>query len=317
MCVKSLVARGALLICHLHPARRKARAVAAAEALGLLHDLGASAPAGGPLAERGGLFWVALPGDRLAAAAARLPRLGYTAAVDLLEPAPSRPPPARGRRAAADPGSVRWRGQPYRLVRLWAEDAAALRERAPDRRVFALETAGGQVRQVRGYRGDGGPLGRRGLPVGDARLLVNLTAGAPAGPFLDPFAGIGGIVLEALASGRRVLCCDVDPALRHGLAATGARHCVADARRLPFGAGTIAAIATEPPYDRAAEGAVLGALADLARVLAAGGRLAILCAAWQAAGLRRAALDLGLAPSLDAPLDRKGTEVVVLAWQRV
>jgi ubiquinone/menaquinone biosynthesis C-methylase UbiE len=114
-----------------------------------------------------------------------------------------------------------------------------------------------------------------------------------------------------------VLSCDRDPALRHGLAATGARHCVADARRLPFATATVAAIATEPPYDRGAEGAVLAALAELARVLVTGGRLAILAAAWQAAGLRRAAAGLGLTPSLDAPLDRKGTEVVVLAWQRV
>ncbi len=307
-----------LLICHLHPARRKARAAATAEALCLLHDLGATAPGGGPLAERGGLFWIALPLDRLEQATARLPRLGYARAVDLLEPAPAfaARQPLRGR--GNEPADiVRWRGRPFRLARLWTEDAGALRERAPDRRVFALEQADGAVRAIRGYRGDGGPLGRRGLPVCDARLLVNLVSGAPAGPLLDPFAGIGGILLEAVASGRRVVSCDIDPALRHGLAATGVRHCVADAGRLPFATASIAAIATEPPYDRGAERAILAALAEGARVLLPDGRLAILCAAWQAEGLRRAATALGLTPVLDAALDRKGLEVVVLAWKNV
>ncbi|HEX5502821.1 MAG TPA: methyltransferase domain-containing protein [Thermomicrobiales bacterium] len=305
----------ALLICHLRPARRKARAVAAAEALALLRDLGPTAPPVGPLAERGGVFWVALPAGAVAAALPRLPRLGYTRAVELLEPLDAARPEEGGQGGTMPAEPVRWHGRTWRPARVYEEDAAALRERAPDRRVFMLETAGG-VRAVRGYRGDGGALSRRGLPVADARLLVNLAAPPTGGLVLDPFAGVGGVVLEALAGGYAVASCDRDPALRHGLARLGARHCVADARALPYRDGAVAAVATEPPYDPAAVLIVVAALAELARVLRPGGRVAILAAAGQAEGLRRAAAALGLAPLLDAAIDRKGLAVVALAWQK-
>src|SRR5437763_14516768 len=75
-----------VLIFYLWPARRKACAVALAEALSLLSDLQARASNKGPLSEQGGLFWILLPSEKLEAARVRLPRLGYTAAVDWVEP---------------------------------------------------------------------------------------------------------------------------------------------------------------------------------------------------------------------------------------
>ena len=229
----------AVLVLHLRAARRKARAAAVAEALALLHDLGPSAPAGGPLSERAGVAWVELPQRALAAATARLPRLGYTTAVDLVTPAAGSP-------------DVTWRGRPWRLERLHTEDAADMREQAPDRREFLFAAGGGPVRPVRGYRGSGGdPLGRRGLPVCDARLLVNLVAPAGPGLLLDPFAGVGGVALAARAAGWATVTGDLDPALRHGLGRLGGgAHLVADARRPPLRAACVDAVATEPPYDR-------------------------------------------------------------------
>lgn len=307
--------RHSVLVCHLRPARRRARHVAVTEALCLLGDLQPVALAGGPLSEQGGVFWLHLPAEALGPACERLPLLGYTRAVDLLEPA-SAGSSGRGRGAGDARCPTRWRGASYELVRVYEEDAALLRERAPDRRVFLLETGVGDVRPIVGYRGDGGPLSRRGLPVCDARLLVNLVRGPAGGALLDPFAGVGGVVLEAVASGWRVASGDRDRALRHGLSALGAGHAVADVRDLPFGAACFDAIATEPPYDREAGGAVLGALRELCRVLKEGGRLALLCAAWQADDLRRASVPLGLTTYLDSPINRKGLDVVVLAWRK-
>src|SRR5205809_767326 len=75
-----------MLICYLRPARRKARTVASMEVLNLLHDLHPTAPPGGPLSEEGGLFWIMLPSASIEETRTRLPRLGYTYAVDLLVP---------------------------------------------------------------------------------------------------------------------------------------------------------------------------------------------------------------------------------------
>jgi hypothetical protein len=293
----------ALLVLHQRPARRRARAAAVAEALALLHDLAPSAPAGGPGGDRGGLVWVELPERHLAAAAVRLPRLGYSTAVDLVEPAPA----GRGRGRGREPG--------WRLVRLHTEDAAGHREQAPDRREFLVEAAQGLVRPVRGYRGDGRALGRRGLPVCDARLLVNLVAPAGPGLLVDPFAGVGGVALAAAAAGWTAVTADRDPALRHGLGRLGAGHLVADARRLPLGRASVDAVATEPPYDPSVGPLAAEALAEVAGLLRPGGATAWLCAAWQAPGLRAAAAGLGLVATLDTPVDRKGTPVVALAWR--
>jgi hypothetical protein len=285
-----------------------------AEALALLHDLGPTAPAGGPLADRGGVLWVELPERHLAAAVARLPRLGYTTAVDLVEAAPA------GRVGGGRGGGGRGRGQgpdpAWRLIRLHTEDPAGHREQAPDRREFLVEGGGGRVRPVRGYRGDGRALGRRGLPVCDARLLVNLVAPAGPGLLVDPFAGVGGVALAAGAAGWRVMTADRDPALRHGLGRLGTGHLVADARRLPLRAGSVDAVATEPPYDPSVGPLATEALEEVARLLRPGGATAWLCAAWQAPGLRAAAAALGLRPTLDTPVDRKGTPVVALAWRK-
>lgn len=301
-----------MLVFYLRNARKKAREAATAEALALLHDLEPQAPRGGPLSEVSGILWITIPDRHVAAAASRLPRLGYTEAVDLLVEEDAN----EDSHGTPTGRLVRWKRHTYELVRLYEENPAALRARAPDRRVFLFETGDGQVRAVQGYRGSKDALTHRALPVPDARLLVNLVAQAGPGLLLDPFAGAGGIVLEAVASGWSVVSADIDQAVRHGLVAFGARHVVADARRLPFGDGLVDAIATEPVYDPQVGELVEEALGELYRVLRAGGRLAMLCAAWQATGLRQRAEVLGLHAQLDTPVNRKGLDVVALAWRK-
>src|SRR5262252_2564519 len=301
-----------MLLLELRPARIRAREAAAAEAVALLRDLGAEVAPGGPLSERKGIVWVTVPGRNLAAARSRFGRLGYSVAVDLLvaeDEAAAHPPGAADR-------SVRWRRRAHRLVRLYEEDPVDLRERAPDRREFLFATRNGPVRPVRGYRGSEGPLTHRALPVPDARLLTNLVATGSPGLLLDPFAGAGGVVIEALAAGWRVVSIDDDPAVRLGLAHLGALHIVADARRIPLADASVGAVSTEPPYDERAGELVVDALHELGRVVAAGGRIAMLCARWQARELVRASIGIGLVTELETPIDRKGVEVTALVWRR-
>jgi hypothetical protein len=304
-----------LLVFYLWPARQKARTAALAEALSLLGDLHARASEKGPLSERGGLFWMLLPTEHLEAARDRLTRLGYTKAVDWLEPITEPIKRTKHMRSSAK-DVLQWRHQWYRQHRVFEEDAEAIREGAPDRRTFLLETSPGNVRPVTGYRGDGGDFSRRGLSVLDARLLVNLVAGEPGSLFLDPFAGVGGLVIEALRGNYEVVSVDWDPALQLGLTDLGARHLVADARHLPFSDETFDAIATEPPFHEEATPVVIEALHELRRVLKVGRKLALLCAESQADALRQQAAVLGLQVVLDATIDRKGLDVVGLVWRK-
>ncbi len=278
--------------------------------LSVLANLGAQVQAGGPLSEEGGVFWVSLPAASLETALTRFSRLGYTSAIDTLVPARNK------HRSRSQHDLVSWRSQLFELERLYEEDADAARDRGPDRRSFDLEDGGGSVRSIRGYRGGSGPLNRRGLPFYDARILVNIALSQPRSSLLDPFAGIGGIVIEALSSGSRAFSLDVDPTLRFGLTRLGSRHCVADARQLPYRDGSIASIATEPPYHSTATTAVQEALGEFERVLTHGGRVAMLCGSAQAPLIGNAANSLGLEEQLSFPIDRKGTSCVLFLWQK-
>ena len=152
-------AEEAVLIFYLRPARNKARSAAVVEALSLLRDLEATVLPGGPLSEQGGLFWVNMPARLLPIARNRFTRLGYSQAVDLVQPVPQ-DHAGSGDEPQADERLTRWRRKLHRLIRLYEEDPESLRELAPDRRIFLFETAQGEIRPVKGYRGDGKALRR-------------------------------------------------------------------------------------------------------------------------------------------------------------
>jgi SAM-dependent methyltransferase len=299
----------ATLVLRLRRSRLRAREAAVAEVVALLRDLGARPGRGGPLSEVAGVAWVALPASSLEAASQRLSRLGYSGAVDLVRPLDSVP-------ADSPYPIVRWRRADFALMRAYEEADEQLRAGAPDRRTFLLECGDGVVRPIAGYRGGRGPLDHRALPVEDARLLVNLVALPARGRLLDPFAGAGGVVIEARLAGWTVASLDSDGALRYGLRALSDLHVLADATDMPFGNASVDAVATEPPHHPSALGAVTAAVGEICRVLKVGGRAAVLVASHQAGAVRLAAGDAGMALQLDSRIDRRGTDVSCLCWLR-
>ena len=95
------------------------------------------------------------------------------------------------------------------------------------------------------------------MPPKLARCVVNL-ARPPAGTLLlDPFCGVGGILLEAVAVGCRAVGADADPRMIKG-ASVNLRHygaqpfglIVSDATRMPM--RSVQSIVTDPPYGREA-----------------------------------------------------------------
>jgi len=276
----------------------------------LLRDLSPSRCLGGPLSEQGSVFWIEIPQAFVNEALDRFPRLGYTRAVDQLD--------LLHRASINGKGVVRWRKRYFKLSRVYEEDGSLLREQSPDRREFVLLGHNGIPRKVRGYRGDGTRLGRRALPVCDARLLVSMARPnkLKGTRFLDPFAGAGGIAIEALMCGFSVSTTDIDPIVSPGLKQLGTGHCVADALRLPFPESSFHAIATEPPYHEDLGNLVVDTLGEIERVLMPGGKVVIFSADRHGDLLRLRAEALGLSKTFESPVDRKGTTCRIFAWEK-
>ena len=96
------------------------------------------------------------------------------------------------------------------------------------------------------------------MPPKIARCMVNLARTKPGATFLDPFCGVGGILIEAAVIGCNVVGADADMRMLRG-ARRNLRHFSldalgyvnADARTPPIGGGGgVGAIATDPPYGR-------------------------------------------------------------------
>jgi hypothetical protein len=294
-------------VVHLRKSRRRAKAAASAELCAVLRGLDPEPAPGGPLAEVAGIIWVTVPSAHAGQAGARLTGLGYIEAVDLA---------ARASDTTEDGPIVRWRKRDFVLVRVYQERDASFRESAPDRRSFLLECGDGELRRIQGYRGGRGPREHRALAVVDARMLVNLVASSGRGRLLDPFAGAGGVAVEAMRRGWQTTTADIDASLRFGLAELSSMHVVADATALPIVDSSVDAVATEPPYDPEALDDVVASLSEMARVLFPTGEVAMLASANQADSLRAATDSAGLLLELDASIDRKGSDVVCLRWRK-
>lgn len=90
------------------------------------------------------------------------------------------------------------------------------------------------------------------------RAAVNLARAPSGGVVLDPFCGTGGILLEAARMGMDAVGADLRRTMVEGARASlrdlhaDASFAVADAGRGPWRPSSIDAVATDPPYGRAA-----------------------------------------------------------------
>lgn len=303
-----------LFIFYINPSRQKARVSAIVEVLSILRDLKVDVPIGGPLAEQKGVFWISLEKEFVPIMVNRLPWLGYTAGVDLLEPIIENGEPELEH--VAQIKTIKWRGSLYKLKPIFREDKKLILERSPDKRLFLFENYKGDVNLIKGYRGGNDKLTHRALPVADAKLLVNLVFDKEASKLLDPFAGAGGVIIESRNVGHYTVSVDQDLSLRHGLAVISDAHIVANSSYLPFKKGSFNAVATEPPYDKSTKSVLIKTFKEIARVVKKGGRISILSAEWQADILRKEAEKYQMKTYLDEEINRKGTDVHIFAWIR-
>jgi hypothetical protein len=147
------------------------------------------------------------------------------------------------------------------LTEIYRQDESKRLEESPDKRIFLIEKDG-QVKPAKGHRY------RRGVSSVDTRFMVNIAGLRGDEIILDPFAGIGGILIECRRRNLRIFAADVDPVLRPGLAQFSDNRCaIADARQLPFKDNIFHVIIAEPPFGTRYRQAVLDSLAELRRVV--------------------------------------------------
>jgi tRNA (guanine10-N2)-dimethyltransferase len=119
-----------------------------------------------------------------------------------------------------------------------------------------------------------------------ARALVNLSLAMPGEQLLDPFAGTGGILVEACLIGIRGIGVEVQPRLvrgaRENMASMDCTLISGDAKRLPFKNSSIESAVLDIPYGRSAliearskEDLLIESLSELQRVLKHGRRMVI------------------------------------------
>jgi tRNA (guanine10-N2)-dimethyltransferase len=119
-----------------------------------------------------------------------------------------------------------------------------------------------------------------------ARAIVNLSGAKPGDLLLDPFAGTGGILVEACLSGVRAVGIDVQEKIVRGakenIKGLDCTLIAGDAKRLPFKDASIDNAVMDTPYGRSAlirassrEDLLIESLRDLFRVLKPGKRMII------------------------------------------
>lgn len=242
-----------------------------------------------------------LPADAESPMVDRAPLLGYTEAIVRFSPTPFTGQPYRVRKVGRWlVGTQRWRTQLVEFTEVYVEDTHASLANAPHRRPFLIARNGRTV-SVRGERL------RRRLSHRDARFLVNIAQLPSGAAVLDPFAGIGSIILECRARGVRVIGGDVEETLRPGLAKIAdGRAGVLDAQRLPFADRSFDAVITEPPYHRDDRAAVLASIPELARAAVPGGCVVLLVAEDMHDPVLRLAAEAGLTAAREFSVRRQG-----------
>ena len=201
-----------------------------------------------------------------------------------------------------------------RLTEIYKQDKEKLLEESPHRRVFLIERDG-EVKAAKGHRY------RRGMSPTDARFMLNVARLQGDDLILDPFAGLGGILMECRKRNLEAFGGDSDTVIRPGLAQISHNRCVvADARQLPFSDHTFHVVITEPPFDTRYRQAVMDSMPELLRVVQPGGKIVLLIAHDMHAGILAYMAGTGFQLTGDFILRRHGkliSHVLVMCGESV
>jgi hypothetical protein len=314
-----------VIVCKIRNSRLKAKQLAILETLFLQKDNDVLFVKNGPLGDIKGIFSFLCPVKNLAAFKDKLKFAGYCDAFYLLD---FESTTSENDTELISINPLIWKGKAFSIRSFFIQEQEIYDAQSPHNREFKLATDNSlddacgsaiienAVKTIRGYRGDGSELGKRALPVEDARCMVNLSLPWKNCRAIDPFAGGGGIVYQFkyIAPESDITSIDIDPVLKPGLEHYGANHFVMNARDAAFPENYFDSIVTEVPFSTQATEEIAAAFKNLERSLSGNGIYVIMCEQSQSGEIHSTLEMLGNSILFDHKIDRKGMDVEIQVW---
>ncbi|MDR1869888.1 MAG: hypothetical protein LBQ82_07875 [Treponema sp.] len=297
-----------IIACRIRNSRIKSKQIAILEMIFAQFDNEILAVKNGPLGDIKGIVSFFCPKKNLFSFRERLFGIGYCYKFYLLDFEDE---------TCKNPTDLRsinpliWKGRKFSVDYFYTQDSKIYEEQSPHKREFKIAGSNGEVKTVFGYRGDGSELGRRSLPVEDARCMVNLSIPAKNKRILDPFAGGGGIVFtfRYIAPNGTMASIDIDPVLKPGLEFYSSAHYVMNAKDASFPPDSFDSVITEVPFSKNALNDITIALAKINASVSNDGIFVIMCEKNQRDEIFSAMSELGIYLLFNSEIDRKGTDV--------
>ena len=288
-----------LFVLNLHKNKYHDRELAKEELKALFYDYDFTLPTTGPLMDQKGTMWIDISDSYVEVVKDRFNRLGFIEKVSYLE--------------KTDTGQIKWKGENYSLIKVFDDtlDNAEKLSFKQKKRLALLEKTKFEMKLFQ-TEDERNPLaGLKDLPTADAKLLINLVYIKKDQVFLDPFAGIGSIVIEALNAEYLTMSSDVEPKLKPGLMTIGSKHKVTDTKELTNDTSSIDAIATELPFSPKVKTLIYKWMMEMTRVLKPKGKLAIMCTYSQSVIIKRVMKNMELNFSIETKRGSKKVQVML------
>lgn len=303
-----------LLVCRLRSSRNKAKHLAILEMATVLEPVDGIFIFNGPLGDvRGLISFFVKPGSD-SGLIERLKTVGYCNRFYKLDFTLQHPDVTDEIKSI---NKYRWKGYEFNVVRFFHQCKIKYQEQSVSNREFAIYQGGNSIKYVTGYRGDGSEAGRRGLPIEDTRMMVNLACPHSINSLLDQFAGSGGIIYTAktIRQSLFTISADIDRVVEPGLKMYSDLHYTCDARQINLKSNMVDAVVAEIPFSPRYTQIAIDAFLHILPSISQHGKLVCMCHTNQTEPIKQA-LKHQLYLLLDADINRKGTPVSLLVWSK-
>ena len=211
-----------------------------------------------------------------------------------------------------------WKGKKFSVITFFIQDEKIYTDQSPHNRKFKIIDNNGEVKEIQGYRGDGSDLGKRALPVEDARCMVNLSLPWKNKRMIDPFAGAGGIIYQFkyIVPEGIMTSIDIDSILKPGLESYGSAHYVMNSSEASFPENSFDSVITEVPFSDNVETDIIKALKKIDVCLSKNGVYIIMCNQNQSEFIQETMEELKNFKLFGSEIDRKGTDVEIQIWHK-